>query len=62
MGEVIRFSKAKKRLRGLVEEREAAENRAKHGRTKSQRTKEEAEQEKMRDALDQAKRDDKEPA
>ena len=58
MGEVIRFSKAKKRLRGLVEERTAAENRAKHGRTKSQRSKEERERDKMRDALDQAKRDD----
>jgi hypothetical protein len=60
MGEVIRFSKAKKRLRGLVEERTAAENRAKHGRPKGQRTKEEAEQAKMREALDQAKRDDSE--
>jgi len=58
MGEVIRFSKAKKRLRSLVEERTAAENRAKHGRTRSQKTKEEAEQAKMRDALDQAKRED----
>ncbi len=58
MGEVIRFSKAKKRLRGLVEERAAAENRAKHGRTKGQKTKEELEREKIRNALDQAKRDD----
>ena len=58
MGEVIRFSKAKKRLRGLVEERTAAENRAKHGRTKSQKAKEEAERAKMRETLDQAKRDD----
>lgn len=60
MGEVIRFSKAKKRLRGLVEERTAAENRTKHGRTKSQRSKEEAERKKINDALDQAKRDDSE--
>jgi hypothetical protein len=58
MGEVIRFSKARKRLRGLVEERDAAANRAKHGRTRRQKTKEEREREKMRDALDQAKRDD----
>ena len=58
MGEVIRFSKAKKRLRGLVEERTAAENRSKHGRTKSQRSKEEAERRKINDTLDQAKRDD----
>jgi hypothetical protein len=58
MGEVIRFSKAKKRLRGLVDERTAAVNRAKHGRTKSQKSKEEREREKMREALDQAKRDD----
>jgi hypothetical protein len=60
MGEVIRFSKAKKRLRGLVEERTAAENRTKHGRTKGQKTKEELERQKLRDALDQAKRDDSE--
>ena len=58
MGQVIRFSKAKKRLRGLVEERTAAENRAKHGRTKSQKAKEETERAKMRETLDQAKRDD----
>jgi hypothetical protein len=60
MGEVIRFSKAKKRLRGLVEERTAAENRSKHGRTKSQRSKEAAERKKINDTLDQAKRDDSE--
>ncbi|HEY7608565.1 MAG TPA: DUF4169 family protein [Alphaproteobacteria bacterium] len=58
MGEVIRFSKAKKRLRGLVEERTAAENRTKFGRSKAQKSKEALEREKMNEALDQAKRDD----
>ena len=58
MGEVIRFSKAKKRLRGLVEEHTAAENRVKHGRSKSRKSKEAAERQKLRDTLDQAKRDD----
>jgi hypothetical protein len=58
MGEVIRFSKAKKRLRGIVEERTASANRAKHGRTKEQKAKEEAERARVRDALDQAKRED----
>jgi hypothetical protein len=58
MGEVIRFSKAKKRLKGIVEERSAAGNRAKFGRTKEQKAREEAERAKARDALDQAKRDE----
>jgi len=58
MGDVIRFSKAKKRLKGIVEDRAASANRAKFGRTKEQKAKEEAEREKMRDTLDQTKRDE----
>jgi len=58
MGDVIRFGKAKKRLRGAAEDRTASANRAKFGRTKEQKAKEDAEREKMRETLDQAKRDD----
>ena len=60
MGDVIRFSKAKKRLKGIVEDRTASANRAKFGRSKEQKAKEEAEREKMNETLDQAKRDDDE--
>jgi hypothetical protein len=62
MGDVIRFSQAKKRLRGAREERKAAENRARFGRTKEQKAKDEAEAAKHRSALDQSKRDEPEPA
>ena len=60
MGDVIRFSKAKKRLKGIVEDRTASANRAKFGRTKEQKAKEEAERDKSRETLDQAKRDETE--
>lgn len=59
MAEIINFNKARKARARADETSRAAENRAKHGRTKGQKTKEELEREKIRDALDQAKRDDK---
>lgn len=58
MAEIINLSKVRKARAKAEETKRAAENRAKHGRTKGQKTKVELEREKMREALDQAKRDD----
>ena len=58
MAEIINLNKFMKARARDEDARRAAENRAKSGRTKTQKTKEELEREKIRDALDQAKRDD----
>ncbi len=58
MAEIINLNKVRKARARTEQAKLAAENRAKHGRTKGQKSKEEAEHEKMRDTLDQAKRDD----
>jgi hypothetical protein len=58
MAEIINLGKVRKARARAEETKRAAENRAKHGRSKGQKSKEELECEKIRDALDQAKRDD----
>lgn len=62
MAEIINLNKVRKARAKADEAKHASENRAKHGRTKGQKSKEELEREKMREALDQAKRDESEPA
>ena len=58
MAEIINLNKVRKARAKAEDAKRAAENRAKHGRTKGEKAKEELEREKLRDALDQAKRDD----
>ena len=60
MAEIVNLSKFRKARAKAEEAKRASENRAKHGRTKGQKSKEDLEREKMRDALDQAKRDESE--
>jgi hypothetical protein len=58
LSEIVNLRQARKRLARTVREETAAANRAKHGMTKAERALKQAEGEKLRKALDGAKRDE----
>ena len=58
MGEVVNFRLARKAKARRDADRVAAENRARFGRTKAERQRDVAEQERLRNELDGAKRED----
>jgi hypothetical protein len=58
VADIINLNKVRKARERALERSRAAENRARQGRSKEQKTREESERKKLREILDQAKRDE----